>query len=295
MKRLPPLGMILGGTIIGALALPARGDLVAYDGFDYGPIGADLLSANGGVGFMGSWRAGGFNASINTNYDLTDDLLSFGPLVRTGNAVRTAAVNSIAGVMRDLTQPLGQGGTTAYVSFLIQPEGVLHAGAFNGFLGLVLESPTEPELFVGKPGAGAIDHWVLEDRGGSGQFASGVETTSTATALLVVKAEFAVAGNDTFTLYVNPTLGDPEPATGVVKSNANVGTVTGLTIYSTGAMRIDEIRLGETFADVTPIVPEPAGIVLWSVAASALIASRRRGGRSLVRCNGEPPRAGTHD
>ena len=110
---------------------------------------------------------------------------------------------------------------------------------------------------MGKPGGGAIAHWVLEDRGGSGQVDSGIRTEN---AFLVLKAEFAAAGNDRFTLYANPMPGGAEPLTGTVKNNANVGVVSSLTIYSTGAMRIDEIRVGETFADVTPIVPEPAGL-----------------------------------
>jgi hypothetical protein len=244
--------------------------LTAYDGFDYVPVGGDLLGQNGGLGFTGPWRAGGFNASINTNYDITNAPLSLGPLVVTDHTVRTLAVNAIAGITRDLAQPIGQGGTTRYLSFLINPEGTLHAGAFNGFLGLVLESPGEPELFVGKPGGGAIDRYVLEDRGGSGQVASNLEAAIFGTSLLVVKAEFAAVGNDTFTLYANPTAGGPEPLVGTVKNNANLGTVTGLTIYSTGAMRIDEIRLGETFADVTPAIPEPPGLALVSLAALAL-------------------------
>jgi hypothetical protein len=88
---------------------------------------------------------------------------------------------------------------------------------------------------------------------------------------LVVKAEYATVGNDRFTLYVNPTPGGPEPVTGLVKSDANFGLVQGLTLYSTGAMRIDELRVGETFADVTP-VPEPAAMGLLAV---ALVGCRR--------------------
>jgi hypothetical protein len=91
----------------------------------------------------------------------------------------------------------------------------------------------------------------------------------------VLKAEFA-AGNDRFTLYVNPTPGAPEPGAGVVKNNSNVGNVAGLTIYSTGAFSIDEFRLGETFADVTPI-PEPASAVIALCAALGLVGTGRRG------------------
>jgi MYXO-CTERM domain-containing protein len=91
----------------------------------------------------------------------------------------------------------------------------------------------------------------------------------------VVKAEYAVVGNDRFILYVNPTPGAPEPATGLVKNDANFGLVQGLTLYSTGAMRIDELRVGQTFADVTP-VPEPAALGLLAVALVAITRLPRR-------------------
>ena len=151
MTRSTLVRFAVWGWVVCCVA-PSRGDVVAYEGFDYGPVGGDLLGGNGGAGFSGPWRAGGFNASLNANYDVTDDLLSFGPLARTGNAVRTAAVNAIAGVTRDLAQPLGQSGTTVYISFLIQPDLPLHAGAFNGFLGPRVGEPRRARAVCGEAG-----------------------------------------------------------------------------------------------------------------------------------------------
>lgn len=260
-------------TLWSLLPATASAALIAYEGFDYAPDGANLLGANGALGFSGAWRAGGFNASISDNFDLDSDPLLFGQLLHSAPTVRTSAVGAISGITRDLAAPLGLSNSTVYLSFLIQPEGTLHGGAFNGFLGLTLESAGEPELYIGKPGGGAIDRWVLENRGGSLQHASTLATQSLKTALLVVKAEFSTVGNDKFTLYVDPTPGAPEPATGVVKNDAAFGAVQGLTIYSTGAMRIDELRVGETFADVTP-VPEPGTFVLAAFALLGLAATR---------------------
>ncbi|MGH7858843.1 MAG: hypothetical protein ACREQY_16065, partial [Candidatus Binatia bacterium] len=168
-----------------------------------------------------------------------------------GNHVESASTGAIAGITRDLGVPLGADGTTRYISFLLRPEGVLGQGAFSGFFGLTLEQPFEPEIFTGKPGAGSVNQYVVENRGGAGQVASGVDAVVGETALVVIKAEFD-PGIDTFTLYMNPVPGEPEPASGAVKSDSNAGIVRGLTIYSTGAFSIDEIRVGETFADVTP-------------------------------------------
>jgi hypothetical protein len=86
-----------------------------------------------------------------------------------------------------------------------------------------------------------------------------------------------MGGNDHFTLYVNPTPGGPEPVSGVVKNNSNIGTVAGVTIYSTGAFSIDEFRLGETFADVTPTIPEPASLAMALAVVTALTLARLRG------------------
>jgi len=69
------------------------------------------------------------------------------------------------------------------------------------------------------------------------------------TALVVVRIDF---GPDTVTVYVNPEPGAPEPATGAVKSDVDLGTFWALEIYSSGAFSIDELRVGETFEDVTP-------------------------------------------
>jgi hypothetical protein len=257
--------------------MTADAALLAYDGFNYAPAGSDLLGNNGGFGFSTPWRPGGFNASINTNYDLQTGSLSFGGLVTGGNRVSTTAVTAIAGLTRDFLTPLGVPGTTRYASFLLRPEGQLQAGAFNGFFGVVLEQPVEPELFVGKPGGGAIDRYVLEDRGGSLQVASSTAPVVGETVFLVLKSQFT-AGNDAFTLYINPTPGGPEPGAGLIKNNSNVGTVAGLTLYSTGAFSVDEFRLGETFADVTPAVPEPASVLIALCAAlAAMVTNRLRG------------------
>jgi hypothetical protein len=79
-------------------------------------------------------------------------------------------------------------------------------------------------------------------------------------------------------MYVNPVPGGPEPGAGLVKNNSNVSNVAGVTLYSTGAFSIDELRLGETFADVTPAIPEPASMIiaLWAVLAMFCASRRRR-------------------
>jgi hypothetical protein len=156
---------------------------------------------------------------------------------------------------RHLAGIFGTDGTTRYFSFLLRPEGVLHAGDFGGFHGLQIQGgPGAQSLFIGKPGGaggGVTAPYVLEEVGGGGQVLSPVAPVIGETVLLVVRAEFA-AGNDTFTLYVNPSPGSPEPVTGAVKSDLDVGSTDYLLIYSGGEFSLDEIRVGETFVSVAP-------------------------------------------
>lgn len=255
--------------------------LIAYDGFNYGPAGSDLIGNNGGLGFAGGWAGGGFNASIHDNYDNAAGSLAFGSLLTSGQSVATSAQNAISGLTRSLAAPLGDSGTTRYLSFVIEPRGTVHDGVFNGFFGVLFERSSEPEVFMGKPGGGSLEEYVIEDRGGSGQFSSGVSVVADVPAFIVVKAEFGDL-SDIFTMYVNPTPGAPEPAAGIVKT-VDLGAIEGLTFYSTGAHALDELRLGETFADVTPVaanVPDSAPGLLGCAALLGILGLGRRLGMS---------------
>lgn len=213
--------------------------------------------ANGGSGFAAPWEQGGFNAFA-SGYTPRPRSLCYQGIQGQGGSVSGHAFPAINGAVRDLTSPLGLDNTTVYVSFLVQPRGILHDGQFNGFFGLTLNG-TGIDLFVGKSGGGALEHYVLETRGGFGQVTSGVPVVVGTTALLVVKAQFR-AGADEFTLYANPAPNQPEPGSSVVKNDLDLGTVTGIGIYSTGAFTIDEIRIGTAYADVIPprgVAPDP--------------------------------------
>jgi hypothetical protein len=76
------------------------------------------------------------------------------------------------------------------------------------------------------------------------------------TTLLVLKAEF-LPGNDLFTLYVDPAVGRAEPTTGVIKADLDLGTVSRIGIYSSGAFAVDEIRIATTYAEVLPAGGDP--------------------------------------
>ncbi len=234
----------------------------------YEPFRLTFPSYNTGTGFSAAWTLGGFNASA-ADYRASDDSLSFSKgkkddrdkkdrdddgkvgLETSAGSIIGDAFMEINGATRNLSSPLGADNTTMYVSFLLEPRGTLDQGIFNGFFGVTLNGSLGNDLFIGKPGGGAQDQYVLEARGGEGQVPSGVSTVVGKTAFLIVKAQF-LPGNDQFTLYVDPKPGDSEPFNGVLKKDLDLGSVAKIGIYSTGAFVVDEIRIGSTFAEVTP-------------------------------------------
>lgn len=233
---------ILALSALLVLVSPARADLIAQESF----TPSFPIYANGGTGFAGAWKQGGFNAFA-SGYVPLDRSLCSARMRSDGGSVSAGAFPAINGAIRDLAQPLGVG--TVYVSFLIQPQGTLHDGVFNGFFGFTLNGSAGNDLFIGKPGGGALAQYVLEHRGGFGQVLSNGSATTGRTTLLVLKAQF-LPGNDIFTLYVNPGVGSAEPASGAVKTDLDLGTVPRIGIYSTGAFAIDEIRIATSYAEV---------------------------------------------
>src|SRR5262249_43998685 len=107
---------------------------------------------------------------------------------------------------------------------------------------------------------------------------SPVAAVSGEAVLLVLEAQFQT-GDDRLSLFVNPTAGNPQPAVaGAVKTNVDVGTVSSLVINNYGGFTVDEIRIGDSFAAVTPTaaVPEPGSVVLAGIMLAMLAAGRRR-------------------
>ena len=220
---------------------------IAYNGFAQ----SFPIYANDGTGFSGPWEQGGFNAFA-SGYTANNYSLSFPSLASsTGGSISGGAFSAINGAVRPLASPLGAFNTTVYLSFLQRPNGTLGAGVFNGFFGVTLNGSLSSDLFIGKAGGGATTQYVLETRGDGGQSPSGASAEVGQTALLVLKAQFS-SGNDTFTLYANPTPGRPEPTDGDVKSDLYLGTVSEIGVYSTGAFTADEIRIGMAYQDVVP-------------------------------------------
>ena len=226
---------------------PQAATLLVYEPFDY-PAEATLVDQTNGAGFAGPWEPGGFNARLSDVFNMKTGALTYSNLAtRGGNHLSVSAppegVAAIAGVGRLLPTNLATPGANYYLSFLHRPDGE------EEYASVVLGTGQGNELSVGK--SGSVKQYHISQRGGLGRVYSGVEPVVGKTVFIVVKMEFK-DGPDRFTLYVNPTPGKPEPATGAVKDDLDLEFAEQLFLYSRGAWSVDEIRLGTTWEAVTP-------------------------------------------
>jgi hypothetical protein len=268
-KSIPPLVAV---AALLAMVSTSHAQLIAYDGFNY-TANATLASANGGTGWSGAWSSvsGG-------TVDVLNPGLTFGSLETEGNRGVITPTSATTFSTRTLGTTLDTG--TRYLSFLAQNTNGGTRGA-----GIVLRSSTGEIGFVGQ--LNGTSTWGISQ----GSTSTSTSFSSSSLSLLVLKIEFNYSGTfDRLSLAINPTPGGAEPGTyDAVIEGVDITTLSALRLqagFTSGSVTttiigIDEIRVGTTFADVTPI-PEPSAMALLLGGLVAILTLRKR--RSSARC-----------
>jgi hypothetical protein len=283
MVRRPLVGLAAVGAVAMGLAPAAQATLLVYEGFDYTAGANGLNSKNGGTGYSAGYSAGNNADVVTGSFAYTDTVGR--QLVTSGNRalMDSTTVGDPNGAsvsvapnrnlntanFASLTGPL-------YISFMGQQTAgdqrdvtVALFAATNGAYG------TQERLSIGHgnpSAAGATDgnvNWgaYATAVGQQGVYSS---TPASTLSLVVVRVDLNVDGAlDQFRVYVNPQLGT-EPAAASAESSA-YDFLTGFNEINRVRMRaggsnaplglgasqleVDEIRIGTTYADVTPMIP----------------------------------------
>lgn len=252
----------------------ARAQLVGYDGFDYS-TGSGLNGLNGGLGWSATPAGAWFTASSSFSI-AAGSLIPPAPassLAMTGNRLALAPSAPFTTASRTFGSDLRtlSGTSDVWISFVITRTASATTGSFGG---LVIgneagSGSASGRLFIGDSGAAspAADSWSLERAGGGVLANSNYLISNTPTALLVARIQFQ-PGPDNVQLYVNRPPGGGTPISndaflGSLDINPSNGSVTDFGVWygGDGGYQIDEIRIGLTYADVTP-VPEPGLLII---------------------------------
>ena len=265
--RPPPVRLFLRTASVALLLSVAhqsalQGSQIAYEPFSYSsgsPVAGDGSSDN--VGFSDNWYGDG-------SYTITSGSVpSPVGLPESGNSVNAPVYGANRNLSRDLSAPLGANNTTAYFSWVIEPEGTVGAGAFNGWFAFdLIGGGGGRQLNVGKD----MSHgtYSLQDNVGDQPVETNVQVISGQPHLFVLADDF-LPGNDIYQLYIDPPAGQLQPATAAATMNFfDLGSVTTVGFTGPGANDFDELRVGNTWASVTS-VPEPGSIVLALVGVTA--------------------------
>lgn len=278
MTGMPGIGVRFWGASMVALALapgPLRAELLFFEGFDY-PAGREL----GEPSSAGVWENDKDEIRI-----APDNLEHPGLAAPTGNSLAFApaepnpdGVRTVPGAWRE------QYSGTLYVSFILRLEsvaGISGEGEGSTLLTLGHPSNNSPLLAVNLrrddtlrigvvkyPSSGEVPSTSAFFTEGEG---ADLQSEGATEYLVVAKYEWVEGeANDKVALWVNPTtLGSGEdPERKVVSGEGPDGDKSAgrLTLCRGPHVRIDELRLGQSWAEVTP--PSSASRPWWPLVAT---------------------------
>lgn len=225
------------------------------ENFDYS-VGA-LLTANGWTAHSG---AGTLPVMVTAGSISYPNYLSS----QVGNEV--SIVNGSAEDVHKTFTPQTSG--SIYASVLINISSAATTGDYFFHLGPnTISTINRGRVLVKKDGSGNIAFGITRGNttAGADHIYSDYSYTINTTYLIVLKWTIVEgAANDIAAIYINPTTGSTEPTTGWISSRAeettadptDIGSVAIRQGTNTPLAKIDGIRVGKTWADVTP--PKPA-------------------------------------
>lgn len=264
---------ITAAVLLGVLSLASlRAQLLVYEGFDYAS-GQGLTAEGDGTGFSGAWSSYFTPPLVAQSGSLASP---GGPLIVAGNSVQadnTANQRQLQGVDR---------ATDLWFSFLLRPESPTLSPGFSGGIFLGRASLPAERFYFGF----ADDSFVIGSSPATSDWlasSDAIAPTLNDTFLVVGRIDPGALAH----LWINPALGTGVPSDSLSLSPGGT-LLSGLPLAIPDVLiggndaSFDELRIGRSFSDVTPI-PEPrAAAAFLGLATLMFLQFQRRSGVSKI-------------
>ncbi|MCX7001842.1 MAG: hypothetical protein NTV22_01050, partial [bacterium] len=230
----------------------------AYEPFDY-ETNTALNTQNGGIGWNSAWNSSG--------YTVEPDSLPFDLLVVNGNHAERNG--TFFPTVRALAPTFGTPGQTVWVSYVTAP--------LSNSYDLITDANINPYVFYAlslqlgaqtKLSSGKRSGQLYQQMDSQGTYGSTTIAVTSTPAFIVHRLIYGTPTNQ-IAMWVNPLPGDAEPGapdqTITTTSNMQFNTVGLFASGGIGPSNMygfyfqdwDEIRVGLTWQQVAPFVPEP--------------------------------------
>ncbi|MCU0317355.1 MAG: PEP-CTERM sorting domain-containing protein [Fimbriimonadaceae bacterium] len=250
------------------MVLPSTAQLIAYEGFDYNS-GLDLAGLSGGTGWTNNWS---FSTSPTATVKTQANSVLTGGAFTGGSAF--ASSGRLSNFSREFTPSTGR----VWASIAIRFTEILNNSVLEFNLSPAGQNGGATKAEIRTNGSGVTTLQTFHDFPGAGVTSSFTPVIGQVYTFVMT---YNTGGAAPTGIYVNPVYGASDPSgathsavfTGGNWGAANLGRFRAF--YDRVAFDIDEIRIGNTYQDVTP-VPEPMTMSLLALGAAAVAARRKR-------------------
>lgn len=280
------------------IAQPAKAALLVYEGFDYGLVSGGPIAgnANTGTGFSSGWQVAAAGSAVPWTYN--SNSMSFSSNLQTsgGSAAFASNGGDIGNLFRGLSADISGttfgsfvfnvasrdnavvdvmfGGATATDNTATSVMAASEWGQTNSGVRIADENGTHVQTLAGQPlvlGTTYMYLWKSEMG----------ESTQTVTAWVLTSSQYDYFSANGFSESALNSAGTGTGSanvfqTGSITLTGTLGDLSTMHLFGYGwepvvSAQMDEIRVGTSFSDVTP-VPEPSTVALLGI--GALLTSR---------------------